>query len=204
MDHALSNVLYEYDQLLAEEQKKRESGTLMPKEGQRDERILAVGPQTGQFINLLARSLDKPTILEIGTSYGYSSVWLADAARASGGKVITMELADYKSTFAQGMADKAGLARYVDYRVGDAVAMIADLDERVDFVLLDLWKNLYVPCLSAFAPKLNAGAIIVADNISPNREHAAEYCQAVRSVPGMSSFSVPVGQGLELSRYKAF
>ncbi|SAL49858.1 O-methyltransferase family protein [Caballeronia sordidicola] len=204
MDHALSNVLYEYDVLLAEEQKKRESGGLMPKEGQRDERFLAVGPQTGQLINLLARSLEKPTILELGTSYGYSTIWLADAARASSGKVLTMELADYKSVFARDMVTKAGLACYVDYRVGDAVAMIADVEERVDFVLLDLWKDLYVPCLSAFVPKLNEGAIIVADNISRNREHAAKYCQAVRSIPGMSSFSVPVGQGLELSRYKAF
>ncbi|MDR5769862.1 class I SAM-dependent methyltransferase [Caballeronia sp. LZ028] len=204
MDQLLVDVFEEYDVLLAEERRKRESGELMASRGERDERILAVGPQTGQLINLLAGSLHKPTIIEIGTSYGYSTMWLADAARSSGGKVITMEIADYKSAFAQRMAEKADLAQFVDFRVGNALQILEELDRSIDFVLLDLWKELYVACLERFAPKLETGAIVVADNITPNREHAANYCQAIRAIPGMSSFSVSVGQGLELSRYRAF
>ena len=76
-----------------------------------------------------------------------------------------MELQDYKSAHAREMATRAGLADHIDFKVGDAVQMIGELQVTVDFVLLDLWKDLYVPCLEAFLPKLNRGAIIVADNM---------------------------------------
>ena len=128
--------------------------------------MYAVGPETGRLLNILARSLKTPTILEIGTSFGYSSIWLAEAAQASGGRLITMELQDYKSAHAREMAVKAGLAGCIDFRVGDAVQMIGELQGGIDFVLVDLWKDLYVPCLEAFYPKLSAGAIIVADNMT--------------------------------------
>jgi predicted O-methyltransferase YrrM len=87
--------------------------------------------------------------------------------------------------------------------VGDAVEMIATLEVGVDFVLVDLWKDLYLPCLTALRPKLNSGAILVADNISPGREDVREYVTAIRTMPDMASVPVPVGQGLEISRYMA-
>ncbi|MFY0635926.1 MAG: DUF1442 domain-containing protein [Vannielia sp.] len=167
-----------------------------------DQRLLAVGPETGQLLNILARSLEAPTILEIGTSYGYSGIWLGAAAQATGGRLITMEISPEKSDHAAEMARRAGLAEHVEFRVGDAVEMIAAMEERVDFVLLDLWKDLYVPCLEAFVPRLNAGAIVVADNVRPERELLAHYVRAVRSVPGMASVTLPVGSGLEVSRYR--
>lgn len=196
MDDKVKNVLALYHERIREEDKTRGSGGL-------DQRLLAVGPDTGQVINILARSLAAPTILEIGTSYGYSGIWLADAARASGGQVITMELQDYKSTYAREMATKAGLADHIDFRVGDAVRMIAELPGKVDFVLLDLWKDLYVPCLEAFYPKLNPGAIVVADNmIRPGGEEVKRYGRAVRAQPGMTSVMLPVGTGIEVSRFE--
>jgi predicted O-methyltransferase YrrM len=113
-----------------------------------------------------------------------------------------MELHDYKSDYARQMSVKAGLAGHVDFEVGDAVSMIAGLPHGIDFVLVDLWKDLYVPCLEALYPKLNAGAIIVADNmILPGGEAVNRYARAVRSKPGMSSIRVPVGSGLEISRF---
>jgi len=196
MDDKVKSVLALYHERMREEDRTRGSGGL-------DQRLLAVGPDTGQVINILARSLAAPTILEIGTSYGYSGIWLADAARASGGQVITMELQDYKSTYAREMATKAGLADHIDFRVGDAVRMIAELPGKVDFVLLDLWKDLYVPCLEAFYPKLNPGAIVVADNmIRPGGEEVKRYGRAVRAQPGMTSVMLPVGTGIEVSRFE--
>jgi predicted O-methyltransferase YrrM len=162
----------------------------------------AVGPATGQLINILARSLRAPTILEIGTSYGYSGLWLAEAARATGGRLITMELDDYKSAYSREMAAKAGLADHIDFRVGDALEMIAGLETGLDFVLLDLWKDLYLPCFEAFYPKLNPGAIVVADNMGPNNEAIRPYGRAVRAKPGMASVLLPVGSGIEVSRYE--
>ncbi|KDE20552.1 methyltransferase [Acetobacter aceti 1023] len=172
------------------------------RDGGHDQRMRAIGPETGQLLNILAKSLNRPTILELGTSFGYSGIWLAEAARATGGKLITMELHEYKSAYAQHMSQQAGLADWVDFRVGDAVRMIDELDDKIDFVFVDLWKDLYVPCLQAFYPRLNRGAIIVADNmIRPGTEGVKRYGQAIRALPGISSVLLPVGTGIEVSRF---
>jgi len=198
MEDKISAVLDGFHQRIASEQAQPRPSS--PED--RDARLLAVGPETGRLINILARSLKAPTILEIGTSYGYSGIWLAEAARASGGKVITLELQDYKAAHARAKAEEAGLADHIDFRVGDALDLIAQLGEPVDFVLLDLWKDLYVPSLDAFYPMLNPGAIIVADNmIRPGGDNARAYSQAVRAKPGITSVLLPVGTGIEVSRY---
>lgn len=198
MDDKISAVLDGFHQRIASEQAQPRPSS--PED--RDARLLAVGPETGRLINILARSLKAPTILEIGTSYGYSGIWLAEAARASGGKVVTLELQDYKAAHARAKAEEAGLADHIDFRVGDALDLIAQLGEPVDFVLLDLWKDLYVPSLEAFYPMLNPGAIIVADNmIRPGGDNARAYSQAVRAKPGITSVLLPVGTGIEVSLY---
>ena len=170
--------------------------------GEIDERMRPVGPKTGQLLTLLVESLSSPNILELGTSYGYSTIWLAEGARRSGGRVITMEMYDYKSTFAREMVVKAGLGDYVDFRVGDAVAMTKALDGGIDFILVDLWKDLYFSCLEAFYPKLNPGAVIVADNMNPEKDVIRHYGAAVRAKPGMTSIALPIGHALEVSRYE--
>jgi predicted O-methyltransferase YrrM len=207
IDRAVWDVLGEYHQRMESERPRMrraaEEGTF----GQIiDELLLPVGPESGRLINILAKSLEAPRILELGTSYGYSGIWLAEAARATGGRVVTMELSEKKSAYARAMAKKAGLADFIDFRVGDAVKMIDELLYGVDFVLVDLWKGLYVPCLEAFYPKLNPGAIVVSDNMiepASEREAVMRYQQAIRSKPKMTSILVPVGSGLEISRFDA-
>jgi predicted O-methyltransferase YrrM len=114
-----------------------------------------------------------------------------------------MELHGYKSEFARDMAEKAGLADVIDFRVGDAVEMISQLDVGIDFVLVDLWKDLYLPCLEAFYPRLNPGAIVVADNmIRPGNDDVKAYGAAIRAKQGISSVLLPVGSGLEISRFE--
>ena len=198
MDEKVSAVLDAYHEMMRHETREPVPGG---RDGGQDRRMRAVGPQTGQLINILARSLDGPTILEIGTSFGYSGIWLAEAARVAGGRLVTMELHGYKSDFAREMAEKAGLAEHVEFQVGDAVQLIADLPSGIDFVLVDLWKDLYVQCLNAVLPKLNPGAILVADNVRPGKEDTRAYVLAVRDTPKMVSLHLPVGQGLEISRY---
>lgn len=201
MDDRVKAVFDTYHKHLQDEREQRLAGqSALP--DWRTHAFLAVGPDTGQLINTLVRSLDAPNVLELGTSFGYSTLWLAEAAQASGGRVVTMELHQHKSDFARDMAEKAGLARVIDFQVGDALDLIDAMPERIDFVLLDLWKDLYVPCLERFYPKLNSGAIIVADNmIRPGGERAASYRQAVARTPKLSSVLLPVGTGLEVSRF---
>lgn len=169
---------------------------------QADRRLYSTEQETGRLINILARSQRAPKILALGTSFGYSTIWLADAAKATGGRLTTMELHDYKSDYARDMSAKAGLAAYVDFQIGNAVVLIEDLRFQPDFVLIDVWKNLYVPCLEAVYPKLNSGAIIVAGKMNwPHDDDARRYLRAVRAKPGVKSLSLAVGAGLEVSRY---
>lgn len=203
MDQKIEAVLEAYHALIREEQGRPREMPPGGRDGGEDRRMRAVGPETGKFLNIVARSQKSPAILEIGTSFGYSGIWLAEAARASGGRLITMEIHEYKSLYAQERAVAAGLSDYIDFKVGDAVEMISALPFGVDFVLLDLWKDLYIPCLEAFYPKLNPGAIVVADNmLRPGDENVKMYGRAVRAKPGMTSILLPVGAGLEVSRFE--
>jgi predicted O-methyltransferase YrrM len=203
MDDKVKAVLAAYHARMRDDEKARHNPDATGAGDWRDKALLAVGPDTGRLINVLARGLKAPTILELGTSYGYSGIWLAEAARATGGRLITMELADFKSAHARELAIMAGLAGHIDFKVGDAVQMISELPMGVDFVLVDLWKDLYVPCLEAFYPKLNPGAIIVADNmLRPATDDVKRYGRAVRARPGITSVLLPVGSGIEISRFE--
>jgi predicted O-methyltransferase YrrM len=207
IDQAIQDVLDEYHRRMETERPRMRRASEEGTFGQIiDELLLPVGPESGQLINILAKSLKAPTLLELGTSYGYSGIWLAEAARASGGRLVTMELSEKKSAYARDMSTKAGLAGFVDFRVGDAVKMIEELPHGIDFVLVDLWKGLYLPCLEAFYPKLNPGAIIVSDNMiepASEREPVMLYQRAVRAKAKITSILVPVGSGLEISRFDA-
>src|SRR5262245_61240173 len=99
MDAKVQAVLDAYHARMPEEETMRE-GQGPRGQDWRDRSLLAVGPETGRLINIIARRLEAPTMLELGTSYGYSGIWLGDAARASGGRLITMELQQYKSDHA--------------------------------------------------------------------------------------------------------
>lgn len=204
MDQAIEAVFELYADRAAQEQElwaKARRGEIAIT---RDDMLLAVGPATGLLLNLLIKSEGAKHILEIGTSYGYSTVWLAEAARETGGRVTTLDIAPAKQAYARDMLAKAGLADFVAFRSGDATQLIPQIADGVDFVLLDLWKDLYVPCLELFAPKLKAGALIAADNmLQPveSRPEAEAYRAAVRGKPGVSSILLKVGSGVELSRW---
>ena len=203
LDEAVEAVLQEFH-VRADEEGER-IRHIPPEEFQShwDEFLLPVGPAFGQMMSILIKEARCQTILEIGTSYGYSTVWLADAARSTGGKVISLDIHPEKQEHAGAAVAKAGLTKFVEFRLGDARESIAAMKERVDFVLLDLWKNFYIECFDLFYPKLNPGALIAADNMifpESSRDEAAKYQQHVRAKPDIQSIFLPVGSGMELSR----
>jgi predicted O-methyltransferase YrrM len=205
MDEVIVKILRDFEERAAREW---EQVLQMDSSGMQrnlDEFLLSIGPQTGQLINLLAKEAKAQTILEIGSSYGYSTVWLAEAARATGGKVISLEIHRGKQESTRDTLERAGLSAFVDFMLGDARESLAALREDVDFVLLDVWKDLYIPCFDLFYPMLQPAALIVADNMvfpESARECAAEYRKHVRTKPHIDSVLLPVGSGIELSRYK--
>jgi predicted O-methyltransferase YrrM len=168
----------------------------------RDEFLLPVGPEVGWFLHSLILASRPARILELGTSYGYSTLFLADAARETGATLISMDLADYKQAEARANIERAGLAAVVDFRLGDAVELIKADPGPFDLVLLDIWKNLYIPCLEAFYPKLSDEGMIAADNmIEPEvaREDVRKYRAAIRALPDIQTALLPIGSGIELS-----
>lgn len=204
MDKAVESVLAEYDKRAAEEWKTRRNMSADQEERQRDDFLLSIGPQTGRLLNILIKGARAQNILEIGTSYGHSTVWLAEAADATGGRVVTIDCVPSKHDYARAMVAKAGLAEHVEFRLGDAREVIASLSGPFDFVLLDLWKDLYIPCFDLFYPKLSRGAYVAADNmINPewSRAEAVLYRRHVRAKPDIDSVLLTVGSGIELSRY---
>ncbi|MCZ6730090.1 MAG: O-methyltransferase [SAR324 cluster bacterium] len=186
---------------IAEEQKLRETLSREEFSAGRSERLLAIGEEAGRFLNLLVKSAGATRLLEVGTSVGYSTLWLADAARSNGGHVVTMDNNPAKHAQARDYLARAGLAGVVTLVTGDAVQAIGDQVGPFDFVLLDCDKDAYLPAFEAFHPKLAPGGIIVADNMTyPVSEHAPLYQQRVRETAGMESTFLPIGNGLEFSR----
>ena len=200
-DPAVADVHADYARRLADEQARQaELGNAMF--ARRDEFLLPVGPEVGWFLHSLILARRPARILELGTSYGYSTLFLADAARQIGATLITMDLADYKQAEARANMERAGLADVVEFRLGDAVALIHADPGPFDLVLLDIWRDLYVPCLDAFHPKLSDEGIVAADNmIEPEmaRADVRKYRAAIRALPDMQTALLPIGSGIELS-----
>jgi predicted O-methyltransferase YrrM len=206
MDSKFQELLTHYHARMAEEDRVMKSDPAGVSR-RRDEFLLAVGPEVAQLLHALIIGRGAKRILELGTSYGYSTAFLADAARQTGGRVYTMDLAANKQQYARTRLEEAGLAGQVEWMLGDATQMLKDLKGPFDFVLLDLWKNLYVPCLELFYSKLAPNAVIVADNmLYPEIVRAdAEAYRAAVKVKGnlqkgnLQSVLLPIGNGIELS-----
>jgi predicted O-methyltransferase YrrM len=201
-DKKIERVLAEYHTRIETEDALAQSLSHEERNERLNEFLLPVGEEVGIFMNTLVKSAKSKTILEIGTSYGYSTIWLAEAAKANGGRVITLELSAEKAAYAKQKAKEAGLSKYVEFRVGDAIESIKNATETFDFVLVDVWKELYLPCFDLFYPKLKTGAWVLADNmIFPPHSlpEATAYRNRVRETQSFDTILMPIGSGIELS-----
>ncbi|WP_126173777.1 O-methyltransferase [Altericroceibacterium xinjiangense] len=168
----------------------------------RDEFLLPIGARAGGFLRALIRGKEPKRILELGTSYGYSTLFLADAAQSYGGQVISVDLDAAKQDYAAGMLARAGFADTVEFRCGDAIKLIAADPGPLDFVLLDIWKNQYLPCFEAVYPKLAEEGIIASDNMiqpASARDAVRRYRAAITAKEDLQTMLLPVGSGIELS-----
>jgi predicted O-methyltransferase YrrM len=168
----------------------------------RDEFLLPVGLEAAWFLHSLIIARAPKRICELGTSYGYSTLFLADAARQVGAQLVTMELAEYKQAYARERLAEAGLAEHVELRCGDALELLAADPGPWDFVLVDLWKELYQPCFDLIHPRLSEEAVLCSDNmIDPpaHRDSVRRYREALRAKPDMQTALLPIGQGIEIS-----
>ena len=160
---------------------------------------LAVSRETGSLLYMLARSSRARTIVEFGTSFGISTIYLAAAVTDNGaGRVFGTEMSAAKLAAAQANLEEAGLADAVTILGGDARESLADVPGPIGLVLLDGWKDLCLPVLRSLEPRLAPGALVVADDIT--MATMADYLDYVRDpANGYVSVAFPVEDGMEIS-----
>ncbi len=162
-------------------------------------RSRAVEPTTGRFLFALAAPQTDCEVLEIGGSRGYSTIWLAAAARILGGRVLSLEADPAKcEAWRRNLAD-AGLDDWAELVEGDAHETLPQIDDVFDLVFLDAEKDDYEPFFQLARPKLEPGALVVADNVLSHVDSLGAYSAARHADPDLESVTVPLDRGLELS-----
>ncbi len=166
-----------------------------------DQAFIPVDEHAGRFLYAIARGAAPGTVVEFGTSFGISTIYLAAAARDRGkGSVVTTELHAGKAATARKHFEQAGLLDVIDLRVGDALETLKGLKRDVSVVFLDGWKNIYLPVLQLLEPVLVPGALVVADDLDLFPDVLAPYLAYVRNpANGYVSAKVPIGDAMELS-----
>jgi predicted O-methyltransferase YrrM len=164
--------------------------------GQLKDLWLPVSRETGELLYLLARSTRARNIVEFGTSFGISTLYLAAALRENGGgRLISSEFEPNKVARAREHLAEAGLDQLVEIREGDALQTLSlNLPDEIDLVLLDGAKALYGDVLDLLIDRLRPGALIVADNA----DYSPAYVARVRT-KGAGFMSLPFGEDVELT-----
>ncbi len=163
------------------------------------QRARAIAPTTGRFLFALVSHHPGCDVLEIGGSRGYSALWLAAGVRYLGGHVVSLEHDAAKTEVRRRNIEEAGLAEWIDLVDGDAFQTIPEVAEFFDVVFLDAEKDDYEALFKLAREKVEPGAIFVADNVLSHEETLGAYSRARQADPTLSSVTVPLDRGLELS-----
>ena len=165
--------------------------------------FLPVSREQGHLLYLVARSIDARRIVEFGTSFGISTIYMAAAVKDNGGGVVVgSELDPSKHAKAREHLRQAGLDAFADVRLGDAQKTLADVEAPVDMVLLDGWKDGYLPILKMLTPKLRPRAVVLADNIFTFKKALRPYVEYMQSEEhGFVSTTLDISDGFEMSVY---
>jgi predicted O-methyltransferase YrrM len=162
---------------------------------------LPVTPESGQLLYTLVRATRPALVVEFGMSLGLSAIHLASAVRDNGvGRVVTTELSAAKVVAAKASFAEVGLDDVITVLEGDALQTLAGIEEPVDFVLLDGWKDLYVPVIALLEPKLSPGALVIADNTGlPDAQPYVDYIRDPANGYVGVSFPVRNSDAMEIS-----
>jgi len=160
---------------------------------------MPISARCGELLYALTRSARPQTVIEFGTSFGISTIYLAAAVADNGtGQIISTELSAHKIAAAQKNLQEAKLAENVSILAGDALQTLADVPGPIDLLLLDGWKDLCLPVLQLLEARLAPGALVVADDITMTG--MSDYLRYVRTPDnGYVSIEFPVDDGMEIS-----
>lgn len=161
---------------------------------------LSISPTQGELLYALLRLFDARQVVEFGTSFGVSTIYLAAAVRDNGGgSVIGTELLDSKAVVARENLRQAGLDGIASVRVGDALERLRGDADAVDVLFLDGHKALYQDVFALVSPRLRAGGLVVADNIFTFPDELREYVRMVKGKAGFWTMVLPLGGGMAIT-----
>lgn len=170
---------------------------------ERPKQMLNITRDTGEFLSLLVRATAARRILEIGTSNGYSTLWLAEAALANGGSVTTVEASQYKTGLASDTFSRSGLEDCIKLIHDDAGTILAQVaDASIDLLFLDSQRSEYLGWWDRIRRVLRPGGLLIVDNAVSHREEMAPFTALIESDEKFTISLVPVGNG-ELLAVKA-
>jgi predicted O-methyltransferase YrrM len=158
------------------------------------QRLRQIPPETGRFLCLLAAESPAGSWIEIGTSAGYSTLWLALACRERAQQITTFEIMPAKSAMARATFKSAGVTDIVTLVEEDFLNYVDRLGD-ISFCFLDAEKEVYAPCYEAVVPRLVPGGLLVADNAINHEETLRPVLERALSDPRVDALVVPVGKG---------
>lgn len=163
---------------------------------ERSRRMLNITRDTGEFLSVLVRATLARRVLEIGTSNGYSTLWLAEAARAIGGTVTTVESSEYKVGLASSNFARSGLAPCIALVQDDAARLLQRSgQDAFDFIFLDSERAEYPGWWQQLRRVLRPGGLLVVDNATSHVEQLAPFVELVNADPLFATSLVPIGNG---------
>ncbi len=165
----------------------------------RMERLRQIPPETGRFLAILAASAPKGEFVEIGTSAGYSTLYLALACRSVGFRLVTFELLEEKARLAEETFREAEVNDVIELVNGDALEHLRDFDD-IAFCFLDAEKEVYQACYDLIVPRMVRGGILVADNVISHQAELQPFVDRAVADQRIDAVVVPIGKGELLCR----
>ncbi len=139
-----------------------------------------ISHQTGNFINMLIKLMKAKNVLELGTSNGYSGLWIADALKTTNGKLTTIEFWEKRQCLAREYFEYCGFSDIVNFKTGQAYDIIkTEIKEMFDLVFIDANKQEYLSFFEVVHPLLNKGGVILADNIISHAKKVEPFVNAI-------------------------
>jgi predicted O-methyltransferase YrrM len=164
------------------------------------QRFRNVEPETAELLGVLVRSMQATRVLEIGTSNGYSTIWLADAADAVGGSVLSLEVEPERTALARENLDEAGVGGFVELRTADAGDALTEFgDASYDLVFLDAERPAYAGYWPQLVRILRPNGLLVVDNTLSHANQLVEFSELVYADDRVTSTLVTVGAGVLLA-----
>jgi predicted O-methyltransferase YrrM len=161
------------------------------------EQMLNITPDTGLFLSILIQATRAKQVLEIGTSNGYSTIWIADALSKVGGVVTTIEISKKKFEMAKKNFNRSGLSRYIDSRLGDVRNFLREVeDESIDLIFLDAERPQYVTYRNDLDRILKKNGLLVVDNaLAPKPRELANFFKLLQASDGYLCQTLQIGKG---------